>query len=157
MHNFELVKTVPQIEGRKLVFAHFLSTHEPFIIDGEGKYNYEKELKNGYVSSINGTNAEMLKIIDLLIKNSSNPPVVIIQGDHAYSENKKNRILNAYYLPNIKPDLVNPEITPVNTFRLILQEYFGLPFDQLVNKGYSSPNKFKPTDFELVPNSCYSD
>ena len=45
-------------------------------------------------------------------------------------------ILNAFYLPGISMDAISPTITPVNTFRLIFNLYFGTDFPLLPDKSY---------------------
>ena len=45
-------------------------------------------------------------------------------------------ILNAYYLPGSNPPHVPDTITPVNTFRLILNHYFGGVYAILADELY---------------------
>jgi hypothetical protein len=47
-------------------------------------------------------------------------------------------ILNAYYLPGVDSDLIYPSISPVNTFRLILNTYFGADLPLLPDESYLS-------------------
>ena len=60
--------------------------------------------------------------------------------------------LNAYYMPgaNILP---YPTITPVNSFRMIFNDYFGqdLPLLEDVSfySSYDDPFSYKP-----IPNTC---
>jgi hypothetical protein len=79
---------------------------------------------------------------------SQQAPIIVIQGDHGsqlYADlnamestcyKERMSILNAYYLPGIAADQVSADVTPVNTFRLILKHYFGAPLDHLENKAY---------------------
>ena len=61
-------------------------------------------------------------------------------------------ILNAYYLPG-HSDIAYPTISPVNTFRLIFNTYFGTDYELLPDTSYYSPvpNIY---DFEEFPNPC---
>ena len=45
-------------------------------------------------------------------------------------------ILNAYHLPQGGSDLLYDFITPVNTFRLIFNYYFGADYDLLSDRSY---------------------
>ena len=45
-------------------------------------------------------------------------------------------ILNAYFLPEVKKDKLPSFITPVNTFRLIFNRYFGTTLPFLEDKSY---------------------
>jgi hypothetical protein len=48
-------------------------------------------------------------------------------------------ILNAFYLPGAPDDLVYPTITPVNTFRLLLSQYFGADLPLLPDRTLAPP------------------
>ena len=52
------------------------------------------------------------------------------------------RILNAYYAPGDVVDALYPEVTPVNSFRIVLGELLGLDFELLPDRSYyTSPSK----------------
>jgi hypothetical protein len=55
-------------------------------------------------------------------------------------------ILNAYYLPDFDHEQLYDEITPVNTFRVVFNQYFGTEYGLLRDQGYFStmrrPYKF---------------
>lgn len=87
-------------------------------------------------------NKLLLNVVDQILAQSDSDPIIVIQADHssrAYNQlNPPNGmrmklllpILNAYYLPGIdKTSLLYPEITPVNSFRIILNHYFGTQLD----------------------------
>jgi hypothetical protein len=52
-------------------------------------------------------------------------------------DNNRNANLNAYYLPKGYKDLYD-SITPVNSFRIILNEYFGASYPLLPDITYES-------------------
>ena len=82
-------------------------------------------------------------MIDKIIANSSQPPIIILQADHGPASmldqesldntNIKERmaILNALYLPGDGDKGLYPSITPVNTFRIIFNHYFGTNYSLL--------------------------
>ena len=49
--------------------------------------------------------------------------------------------------------LLYPSISPVNTFRVVLNSYFGENLPLLEDKSYYAPNE-NHAEYELVPNSC---
>jgi hypothetical protein len=65
-------------------------------------------------------------------------------------------ILNAYYLPGGGNQLLHDHITPVNSFRLILNYYFGANYAELENASYFSDykNPFKYTPVKNSRPSC---
>jgi hypothetical protein len=94
------------------------------------------------------------KAVDEILAYSDKPPIIIICADHgARSEmvwedpEKTNvkeafAILNAYYMPEGKNTYLYPEISPVNTFRVVFNTYFGTEFDMLPDRNYfTKPNR----------------
>jgi hypothetical protein len=49
------------------------------------------------------------------------------------------KILNAYYLPEGGGQEIYPEISPVNTFRVVFNRYFGGDLPLLEDRSYFSP------------------
>ena len=101
-------------------------------------------------------NKQIEDVVRKILANSDNPPVIIIQGDHgpAPFDIIENRmyILNAYYLPG-QPEGLYKTITPVNTFRLILNNYFAQDFEMLDDISYFSEYDV-PYDYIPIPNTC---
>ncbi|HLO30688.1 MAG TPA: hypothetical protein VK249_16200, partial [Anaerolineales bacterium] len=53
-------------------------------------------------------------------------PIIVIQGDHSYFKlADRVKILNAYYFPDGGDKSLYSTVTPVNTFRLIFNTYYG--------------------------------
>src|SRR5215207_7565806 len=168
LYEFEQLKKIPEMESPKFTFVHIISPHPPFVFDAEGnpldpeyrftiadnRYlilppsNYQKS----YLDQLSFVNHQMLELVDTILEKSPNPPIIIIQGDHGPgifidSETasppcfyERYSILNAYYLPGMDPSDVPQDITPVNTFRMILDHYFSADLELLSNHQYfSSP------------------
>ncbi len=133
------LRTLPEDPEPKFVYAHLYITHPPFVynIDGSMRNSFE-ESNDDYINQIRFSNQQLLEIVQTIIKKSSKPPVIIIQGDHAYQgvNEESNKILNAYYLPLGGNENLYPKITPVNTFRLILSYYFDQDFPLLIDRSY---------------------
>jgi len=100
--------------------------------------------KKGYIGQVEYINQQIKEIIDLILTKNSEPPIIIIQGDHGsrITLNWQNpeqtnwgetySILNAIYLPKIQKDSVlYSSISPVNTFRMVFNQYFGRDLEYL--------------------------
>jgi len=138
--------------GPKFVFAHIVSPHRPFVFGPQGEsVDHEKEPIIGYRDQVAYLNSRMVPILQKIITDSATPPIIIIQGDHGGVDTSgKDRlaILNVYYLPDGGDQQLHENITPVNTFRLIFNYYFGGQYDLLEDASYSSAYK---TPFALTP------
>jgi hypothetical protein len=88
------------------------------------------------------------KIIDDILSNSTTPPIIVLQADHgpgmftnfssesATCIHERFSILGAYYLPGLDSSVLPPDITPVNIFRIILNQYFRANLPLLENAFY---------------------
>ena len=90
------------------------------------------------------------------MQTSPNPPVIVIQGDHGPAPfdviERRMKILNVYYFPDNTEGLY-PTITPVNTFRLIFNKYFGQKYPVLEDRSLYSAYDV-PYNYEEIPNDC---
>jgi hypothetical protein len=153
--------------GPKFVFIHLVIPHPPFVfapdgsptdpslyMDENGIYSQVNYYK-GYRDQAAYINGQMEKAVSTLLAESPNPPVIIIQGDHApwlQHGSDEFKILNAYYLPGHN-DVLYPSISPVNTFRLVLNTYLGADYPLLDDTSYESPVPYV-FNFTQVPNPC---
>jgi hypothetical protein len=90
--------------------------------------------------------------------------VILLMGDHgprsglvwndvdATDHWEALGILSAYHLPGASDDLVYPELSPVNAFRLVLDHYFGTELGLLEDRNYFSTAR-RPYDFVDVTES----
>lgn len=151
---FKDLENVLQIEGPVFVYAHILVPHPPYVFSRDGskpgftsmvlQIESEKILYLDQVVFINGA---IEKLVEKILSKSKTPPIIIIQGDHGAprltSDSIKNEelrmgILNAYYFPGNGNQLLYTSITPVNSFRVILNQYFGQHLPLLEDKSYYS-------------------
>jgi hypothetical protein len=153
--------------GPKFVYMHIITPHPPFVFGPHGEYldpfefvfdesGYtEDTYSTGYVDQVAFISDEISRSVQKLMDESPEPPIIIIQGDHGpWKQEGENRvsILNAYYLPGHNESLY-PAITPVNTFRIVLNEYFNADYPLLDDVSYASPYA-NIHDFSVQPTSC---
>ena len=65
----------------------------------------------------------------------------------------RNANLSAYYLPDGGEELLYPSITPVNTFRIVFNKYFGANYPLLEDVARSASYQ-DPYNFEIVNLGC---
>jgi hypothetical protein len=157
---------MPDLDGPKFVFAHIIAPHPPFVLDSQGNhispdYPYvtgdgasfvsdREYYKQGYIGQVEYLNKRILAVVEDILGKSKQQPVILIQGDHGpglllMSGDHPNAclwerasILNVYYLPTGKDDLLYPSISPINSFRTIFNALFDTSFDILPDKTYYS-------------------
>jgi hypothetical protein len=164
-YNLTHIPEAAKWDGNYFVFAHIISPHPPFVFDSEGNPLTPEEnisllgdgdtFPNGpeayiarYVAQLQFVNTQIEEAVDKIIKYSDTPPIIIIQGDHgpgAYlvwesleNSNIKERtaILNSYYFPNGDNGMLYNDISPVNSFRVVFNRYFGYDFDLLPDRSF---------------------
>lgn len=164
LFSLDKLRQVPEIPGPKFVFAHLLSPHPPFIFDADGNFTVPErpysswdaslypgsteEYKKGYIEQMVFLNRKIMEVVTDILESSVTPPIILIQGDHgpgAYYDTlqlntsclaERFSILNAYYFPDGNYELLYPSVTPINTFRVILNQYFGADLDLLEDRNY---------------------
>ena len=124
------------------------------------------------------TNARMLAIIDdLLAVPAAERPVIIVQADEGpYPKHLEDQtrhdwttatleereikfgIMNAWYLPDGRDIGLYPEISPVNTFRLLFNGYFDTDLSLLPDESYtlSHPEPLEFPEFPSLSRCAYA-
>jgi len=131
--------------------------------DGNRFWSRPGHSRQGYIENYRRqarfVNRRVIEVLDRILANPARPRVVIVQGDHgpgsrwdteslaATCLDERVSILNAYYFPDRDYRRLYPEISPVNSFRVVLNQYFGAAYDLLPDRSfYSSGSK----DFEFT-------
>lgn len=163
-----------QSNAPKFVFVHLLPPHFPFIFDSQGEdisrqvtqrlaaqrtqEEFQQIFRESYAAQATFISAQILKVVEAILAHAPQPPVIIIQGDHgaraqlwttgARQWEDLFPILNAYYLPKGGQRLLWSNITPVNSFRVVLNHCFGTDLEMLPSRSYwwdrQRPNEFIP-------------
>jgi len=104
----------------------------------------------GYTGQLAFISSKIESGLEDLIARSSRPTIVILQSDHGPGGlldledpgsarlKQKMTILNAYLFPERDYANLYPEITPVNTFRVIFNQYLGTDLELLEDESYYS-------------------
>jgi hypothetical protein len=175
LYAFDTMPRLARQATPSFIFAHIVAPHMPFVfgehgepVTPEGPYRTsmppeERAIRSNYVEpyarQLVFLNTKVLETIDAILANSSSPPIIIIQGDHGPASTLHNddatktnmwermSILNAYYFPDQDYTALYESITPVNTFRVILNQYFGAKLELLDDESFFSP---KPRLYKFI-------
>jgi hypothetical protein len=152
IYEFKLMDNITSFPGPKFVFAHIFGSHMPYVFKSDGSVNTNSNYwggdpdgnptsgfynEDGYRQSIQFDSNRMLGIVKNILEHSKTPPIIVLAGDHGKGAHRPMN-LNAYYLPDGGEKYLYPSITPVNTFRIIFNTYFGTHYDLLPDYSYSS-------------------
>ena len=140
---FKKLHEVPHKESPKFIFAHIMSPHGPFLfnesggkIDSTNAWNWKD--KTYYLGQYIFITKQIYSLVDAILTNSKNPPIIVIQSDHGprpsqaprknerfvISDIEMHKIFSAFYFPDRKEDLITDDISPVDTFKIIFRQYF---------------------------------
>ncbi len=171
LYQFEKLAQIPDLKkhtGEPLfVFAHVVIPHVPYVFDRYGNIVTEevtasRTTTENYLNQLVGCNEKVKVLVDEILAKSLVPPIIILQGDHGplswglsdwytLGEDERMkvqmRILNAYHFPEGGDELLYESISPVNSFRIAFNFYFGASYDLLSDKSYYSD---KETPYQFV-------
>jgi len=152
-----LLPTIPTFPGHKFVFVHILIPHPPYVflqngdlVSDPGYYTGPKQgpidddyFVKGYTNEVAFINNQLTSILKTIITTSSTPPIIVLQGDHGPKSETRYQNLDAYYLPGNGSQNLYPTITPVNSFRIIFNAYFGTSYSLLPDLSYDGNGKIQ--------------
>lgn len=164
LYVFDVLPEVAATERPKFVFVHVMSPHAPFVFDRNGNPIRQRILlkrdpkawtihdHQGYLDQLLFINKKVEALIDELLSKSESP-LIILQSDtgpgkyvaqpsrkltEERTRQERMKILNAYYFPEKDYDLLYESITPVNSFRIVSNLYFGTDYELLDDRSYFS-------------------
>lgn len=123
----------------RFIYAHLILPHEPFYLNEDGSFVSDKQiilkqqdLKEAYLNQLKYCNKLFKKIIRLASDTGFKNRVVIIEGDHGFRDYKDPSKLerefdnlNCYYFSDHDYRTLYPGISPINSFRVVLNKYFA--------------------------------
>ena len=169
-HQLEQIKAIGGRPTPTFVFAHILLPHEPYVFDAQGRCLSRTEvdargMKAGYVGQLQYANLLLRDLVSDLLDRPGKRPIIILQADEGPFPERyatellswreatsaelqmKTGILNAYFFPDGNYEALYAEITPVNSFRIVFNQYFGSRFALLPDRIYASPDVFHIYEF----------
>lgn len=161
---FDRLPDLAQRPGPTLVFAHVISPHPPFVFGSNGETivpagafsladadafgGSPQQYIDGYRQQLVHVNRMLLQALKDVLAQSERPPVIVLQGDHGPGAHmvwssadesllvERMGILNAYYFSGEPLQALPDDLSPVNSFRLVLATLGGEPPELLSNRSY---------------------
>lgn len=140
LFSFAQLSHMADIRGPKFVYFHIMCPHAPFIFDRNGGPVEPRDFFNlrehkYYLDQYIYVSKKIAELVERL-QNSAVPSVIVIQSDHGQRAKIMGRsqpelgkfwahIFSAFFLPHGDNKELTREISPVNTFRVIFNAYFG--------------------------------
>ena len=162
----------------RFVFGHMMFPHAPYRFESDCRYRRgaAPDVDTGYLDNLRCTNKQILKFVDWIVAKKPNT-IIVLQSDHGLKFGEFNNavdddmlpvdiswnafdgragILNAMRLPSACRQYVRPDITAVNTFRLVFScldgtqpefvadRFFLSNYNSMKVKPYNGPGEAKP-------------
>jgi hypothetical protein len=168
----DVLEIVPQ-PGPKFVFLHALIPHPPYVFGPDGSYvsldqESRRSSEENYANQVHAANAMIRRMVERILAESKEPPVIILQGDEGpYPQGteavdfewrratrdqllSKTGILNAYHLPCAGARDLYPHVTPVNSFRIVFNTCFGTALPILPDRVIRHASDVRPYAFDDI-------
>ena len=162
LYTIENLPEIADLPSPKFVFAHIYFAHDPFVFGPNGERVYREwaytwrqvpgesrdESIKAYTMQVTYLNRRLDAALERLLEKSDKTPIILIQGDHGPSSrtnlaslaetdiHERYGILNAYLLPGGGEKRLYDSISPVNSFRVVFNHYFGTTYPLLDDKSY---------------------
>jgi hypothetical protein len=163
LYTLKHLPDITEISEPTFTLAHILSPHPPFVFGEHGEDVSPRNglraddtlldaehYRKGYFGQAQYITERIEETIESILTRSPEPPIIILQSDHGsglrhhlFSLEKTDlherlSILNCYYFPDQKYDDLTDHITPVNSFRVVLNHFFGANLPLLEERSYFS-------------------
>ncbi len=183
LYAFEHLPDYTQDDRPTFVFAHIISPHTPYVfgpngerIDHQDPFSLldakpgNPDNKKYYRDQVHYINQLLMDVIDEILQTSPVEPIIILQADHGskvYMEKEPSPemrcrlhlpILNAYYFPDVdNQEFFYPTVSPINSFRMLLNEYFQEELALLPDESYrllEYEGEVQFIDFDIAVAAC---
>lgn len=142
-----LIKNTCSLTGSpKFVYGHFMLPHEPYTFDSSGNVKSPEQTiikkseddADAYFNQVLFADKVIKELVSYIQQHNKRNAVIIVEGDHGYRsfentehQNYTFQNFSAIYFPDQQYELLYDSVSPVNTFRIVLNKYFAAGFPLL--------------------------
>jgi hypothetical protein len=166
-YTFKHLTDIGKMSAPKLVFAHILCPHPPFMVDAQGNMlpkpiggipgaltdgshfkGTRQEYIDGYAGQVRFVNNEIRRMVEGILTQARRPAVIVIEGDHGPGSQLDWENPQKTFMPERFSNLIvmrlpgqpppPDNLSSVNIFRLIFNRYLGADLPLLKNESYYS-------------------
>lgn len=155
---------IPTWDGSYFVFAHLVIPHPPFLFGPDGEpvlhdeeYSFQdgsaflgthEEYLHRYRDQVTYVNKLLRRLIDQILETSDQTPIIILQGEHGprafavWGDTARTNmreafgIFNAYLFPAVEDQPLYSSVSPVNSFRILIDQFFEGELGVLPDQSY---------------------
>jgi hypothetical protein len=166
LYQFETLPEIAAMPEPTFAFLHIVAPHSPYLFNRNGEpiepsdpftfvepaeVNLESNSAALYRDQAIFITGKVQEAVEAILARSETTPIIILQADHGSGvvpgwqdrsgEGMRQRmsIFNAYLLPERCAADLYPEITPVNSFRVVFNCVYGGNIPLLEDRVYNSP------------------
>ncbi len=146
--------------------SHLIDWWGMHDLHGDNREERQAYYREAYRDQLLYFNTRIMEMVETILAHNARPVLIILQADHGpgslwrwdvadkqaigpASINERTGIINAYYFHDQRYDALYPHITPVNSFRVMLNQYFGQSLPLLDDRVFVSLWE-RPYDFRDV-------
>ncbi len=172
-------KTVVDMPSPKFVMAHILLPHGPYIFNQDCQYDPTQldRLSNdqGYLEHLKCATRTAQEIISYIKASTQGNAIIVMVADEGassskYSQVKKSNnwvstsdqalheranVLTAYYFPDQDYARLSDDMSSINAFRTVFDQYFNIPMSPLETKVYGFKDSKKLFDLVDITDRLY--
>lgn len=161
LYTLARLRTIAPTERPTFALAHVLMPHGPYTADAQCRpvrrdqplyWGAEPGASEALAAELQCLNRKLLATVRAILRRSSTPPVIVLQGDHGTlasrpfdtdapgPEQVAERLLpfGAYYLPRGGAAAIPDSVTSVNVLRYVFSYYFGADLPPIADELYFS-------------------
>jgi hypothetical protein len=134
----------------KFIYAHFMLPHDPYVFNQGGELlqqifpvaDTKESDTSGYKAQTLYANKLITGLAEYILQHNKRKTVIVVEGDHGYKYFSGKELpliyrnFYALYGSSKGTTVSDSSISPVNTFRVILNTYFNTGLPILENKTY---------------------
>ncbi len=156
LYTLQKLRETSRLPGPKLVFAHILCPHTPFLFDEHGgrlprEVATNWRVRAAYLGQYRFITGQMQELVGEITDHDPDAVIMLLSDhgprpffaprteemlkvDEEYPLQEMFKVFNAIRAPRVAPGTVDGAMAPVNNFRVVLNAYFGERYPRVADR-----------------------